>query len=300
MYWIALFCLFFQLLSSEISPYLKECSLTEDQIIPLTGGYSGSQHYQIVERNLVLKIYPKGYQPKRELAVMLQAAEIGIAPKIHWISEDRRAVLMDWIEGHWLTIAEAKKPETIIAVGAALRKVHALPQSPYIRRNSPEELIEYLNVFPPELAPAMEKKKELRLPENSPKVTTHGDLNPRNIFLTPQGVQLIDWSETCFDDPFFDLTTFAILHDLNEAEETLLLQTYIGNRIYRVEKERYDLVKKINLIDQAINLIFLANQLSDDLQNGPVESGSYYVTRFAEETLSPQEFYDWGRCWLRN
>jgi thiamine kinase-like enzyme len=310
MLWIPVFCLFFQLLfSSEITPYLQACSLPEDQVQVLTGGYSGAQHYKIVDgaRNLVLKLYPKGYpeskQAKRELATMLHASRAGIAPKIHWVSDDRRAVLMDCAEGKWLSMAEAKKPENIIAMANTLRQVHELPKSPLVRQSTEarmEELFEILKCgyhIPPELERAIERKKGLHVPENGPKVTIHGDLNPRNIFLTEKGVKLIDWSETCWEDPFFDLACFALLHNLNEEEEELFLHTYLGSS---EEKGRYHLVKEISLIDQAVNLIYLANSLSDDLQDGPVEEWSFYTTLFAEsaENLTPQLLYDWGRCCL--
>lgn len=315
MFWITVFCLFFQLLfASDISSYLKQCSLPEDQIQPLTGGYSGSEHYRIVgqDRILVLKVYPKGYpetnQAKRELATCFQAAEMGLAPKIHWISLDRRAVLMDCVEGPWLSIEAAKNPHNIIAIANALRKVHGLPKSPLTRRSAEarvEELFQILKEnygVSQELELAMQKRRELDRFEMGPKATIHGDLNPRNIFLTSQGVKFIDWSETSWEDPYYDLTCFALLHDLNETEETLLLQAYIGNRVFREEKKRYDLIKKINLIDQAVNLIFLANQLNDNLEDGPIENWSFYTKLFAEsaENLSAQTLYDWGRCCLRN
>ena len=315
MRFIPVFCLFFQcLFSSDISSYLKECSLPENQIQPLTGGYSGSEHYRIIDgdRILVLKVYPKGYpetnQAKRELATMLQAAEIGAAPKIHWISLDKRAVLMDCAQGPWLSLEEAKNPHTIIAIANALREVHALPKSPLVRRSTRERVEELFEILKEnygvsqELEQAMSKRRELHEPETGPKATIHGDLNPRNIFVTSQGVKLIDWSETSWEDPYYDLTCFALLHDLNESEETLLLQAYLGNRVFREEKKRYDLIKAINLIDQAVNLIFLANQLSGDLEDGPIENWSFYTKLFAEsaENLSAQTLYDWGRCCLRN
>jgi len=295
MFWISVFCLFFQLLlSSEIPPYLIE---------PLSGGYSGSHHYRI-DQKFVLKLYPNGYpgtkQAQRELSTMQAAAASGLAPKIHWISADQRAVLMDCMEGSWLTIEEAKKPHNLIAIAHALHKVHTLPKSP-LRRPS-VDLFEYLKAlypFPAELEIAVKNKHELS--ENCPKVTIHGDLNPRNIFLTKEGVKFIDWSETTWADPFLDLATFALLHDLNHIEEMLLLHTYLGNGVLSEHLERYNLIKKNTLLDEAINLIFLANELAEtELQNGPLRDWAYYTAQFAEskENLSPQMLYDWGRCCL--
>ena len=62
---------------------------------------------------------------------MKQAAEIGVAPPIHWISSDGHSILMDYVLGGTLTIEYSKKPEIIANVANLMRKVHSLPKNPF-------------------------------------------------------------------------------------------------------------------------------------------------------------------------
>ncbi len=61
-----------------------------------------------------------------ELYAMKEAAKVGVAPPIHWISADGHSILMDYIPGGTLTIEYGKKPETIANVANSMRKVHGL------------------------------------------------------------------------------------------------------------------------------------------------------------------------------
>ena len=286
----------------------------------LSGGYSTAQNYQLFVNDhlYVLRLQSASSskaQLKRELYSFQQAAEAEIAPKIHWFNSDGKAFLVDYVNGELMTPIEAKRPQNITAVAQALRKVHALPRNPitgqsYVKRTKMlYEILRERQETTPEVESAMQKvEKAIEALSNltTSRVTIHGDLNPRNIFITEKGIQFIDWSETNWEDPFYDLTDFALMHDLEKREEAQFLQKYLETTPTPEEDLHYALIKQINLIGFSFNLILVAQDLIHQQgielnEDSPPLSWSFYTSRFADdrEQLSAQFFYDWGKCGLR-
>jgi hypothetical protein len=280
-------------------------SLWGATITPLTDGYSGTKHdlIECVTGKFVWKIYPEGYagsfQAKQELFSHKNAARLGLAPQIFWISSDERTLLIDFVEGELLTTAKAKEPATLIMIADCLRAVHSLPAV----KETPRELLSLYRFLkrqsqiPKELDEAI---RQWTPPPLGPKVTLHGDLNPRNIFLTKTGIQLIDWTETRLDDPFYYLSYFAFHHNYTDAEEHLLLETYLKRPVTEQELFRYQKIKQTTRLEAAITLIFLAYSLAKNLVDQEILPSTYYAAKFADtrEELSAQFFYDWGKSCL--
>ena len=124
------------------------------------------------------------------------------------------------------------------------------------------------------------------------KVSIHGELNPRNIFITEKDIFLINWEYTGFNDPFFDLSYVAIFHGYNEKEELLLLEHYLQHKPCPSELKRYYLTKQINLYDLCIFFHYFAiklnpnNEKLDDMT--PLKNWSDYTKHFLSIRLRHQ------------
>ncbi|WP_419769577.1 MAG: phosphotransferase [Candidatus Marinarcus sp.] len=57
-------------------------------------------------------------------------------------------------------------------------------------------------------------------------VTTHHDLNPRNILFHKKSIKFIDWEYAGVNDAFFDLATLCFEFGFNKKEEKVLLKSY--------------------------------------------------------------------------
>ncbi len=95
----------------------------------------------------------------------------------------------------------------------------------------------------------------------SPSVNTHGDLNPRNILVTPPTLYFIDWSEEMYTEPFHDLGYFSILMDYSACEDNLLLKNYLLRDPTVNEKKRFALSKKMNFGRLALGGLYIGNKL---------------------------------------
>ncbi len=292
---------------------LQECFKTDleenFQIKPLTGGYSATSiRIDFANKSYVLRIIKESESPCRvntELYAMKEAAKIGVAPPIHWISDDGHLILMDYVQGTTLTIECSKKPEIIANVASLMRKVHNLPKNPFNAPAFKEHMDKFylehskgsknLEIWEAAISIIREGSLELEKLE-SPSVNTHGDLNPRNVLMTSQTLYFIDWSEEMYTEPFQDLGYFSILMDYNSCEDDLLLNSYLLRQPTTYEKKRFLIAKKMNFGRLALGGLYVGNKLSiakeEDNTSHELKEWPYYAKSFAsnDENLSSQFF----------
>lgn len=297
--------------------FFPEIPKEQIAITPLLAGYSDAQNYLVNAsgKPYVLRVFAETELPadlKRELHGMQVGAKLGIAPRVHHVSTDDRAILMDYIEGGTVTLAQIKQPENIVKIAKALRTVHATVQNPYPSASFNDKMEGYyqmlkehslINSAVTEAISRIRIIHEKLAQDVSQKVSTHGDLNPRNIFLTGEGIRLIDWAECNWEDPFYDLTCLTLMNDYSEKEEALLLESYFERLPTTKEKERYSLVKKARLAGSCLVSELLLSQMTQkDLDPAmPLKDWSHYIQLFAsnQEKLPPQFFYDLSRLALQ-
>lgn len=287
------------------------------EVSPLIGGYSEASNFLIKAdpNKYVLRMYPEDGSSAsiaNELSAMKAAAEIGLAPKIVHVSADSHMILMEYIEGNTLTFEQVQKPEVYEKIAGAIRKIHALGQ---VSNTSPSfnEVVEKLYLKVSNVSPQRKEilvaiqlfrqtEREL-LALGAPKVLIHGDLNPRNIFVTNGNVMFIDWSETKREDPFHDLAYFCLLNNCGDVVEGKFLESYLQRIPTLEEKKRYLLIKKTNLIYFSLGMFEAAGTASIDTGE-PLQNWSDYVkVLFApnnENALTPQFFYNMGKSALEN
>lgn len=298
---------------------LKDLLEIENSSI-LRGGYSEAINTKldINGKSYVLRTYPPHRSESeilKEFYTLESASKKEVAPQVFSIFPKEHAVLMAYIPGTHSSLVHPEQRVNLVHFAEVLRKVHQIERNPYLSLNLQERieglyalLTQYTkNLSEIEQAITIIRRGQKALDEfQFQKVTIHGDLNPHNIFITDTGIQLIDWAETSWEHPYYDLACFALLHDYSEEEELLLLTTYLQRSPGIEEKQQYALIKKINLAMFCLSCHGMALKLQSQNpqpinQSSPLKNWSYYVRSFAEdnEKLSAQFFSEYAQVSLK-
>jgi thiamine kinase-like enzyme len=307
-------------INDVIDNYFKEISRDELVITSLLGGNSNdSFHITSKNNRYVLRVKDKDTSKEamqRELFAMIEASKMGISPKVLYSSNESKTMLMDYIPENTATTSQTKEPINCALLAQTIKKAHTISKNPYFVE-SPTEIVEavYAEIrdhqkITASLDEAMNLmysyENELKK-FNSMKVNIHGELNPRNIFITKEGIKLIDWEYTSWEDPFYDLSYIALFHDFDEKEEILLLDSYLQHPHTQEEFERYFLTKKNNFAQLSIFFHYFSLKLNPDKKElddtTSIKDWSYYMTAFSErqgDISSAQFFYDIARCSLNS
>jgi thiamine kinase-like enzyme len=323
---IALLCNFCYCLSSLTAENYIEQILVEglpnENIEDLTvkilkGGLSGAGLYKIdsPKKSYVLRLHSPSdvnSQYDNELFALIEASKRGLSPEVYYVSPDKQAVLMEFIGLPTITLEQAKSSENIVKMANAIRLAHQIEGYPTNGEDLYSKAIRcHQIVLEDKLATKAEIDHALELIKenlkkfesfNYSKVYLHGDLNPRNIFITPERVLLIDWAETSFDDPFSDLTYFALKLDYDGMQEGLLMESYLQRKPTAEEFARFRLNKVIHQAFWSLTNLYLANA---ELKKSPeqtidkfveLKDWGYYQKQSADGTdLSAQYFYELSR-----
>ncbi len=162
-----------------------------------------------------------------EASVQSSAHALGLAPAVLYV--DDQLMLEDYVDGTAWTDEMLSRPAYLDALGAALRRLHALPLT-----GRPFPLKEAARVYFANLSPGADRARAERclatVVATPPPGTTcccHNDLVAANI-VSAGGVMLLDWEYACDNDPMFDLATVVTHHRVARQGRERLLRAYFG------------------------------------------------------------------------
>lgn len=207
---------------------------------PLGGGITNQNfRVDVGSESFVLRIGGAdtellGIDRHTEYAAHRAAASIGIAPEVVYFIEPEGYLVTRFLQARPIPRNEILKPENIRRVASTLKQYHALPAIPAVF--SPFRTIEsyaaiarrYNVMFPENFDWLMERLREIEeafLKHPFDPRLCHNDLLNEN-FLDDGNVRIIDWEYAGMGDPAFDLANFAVHHQLNDAQQELLLNEY--------------------------------------------------------------------------
>jgi aminoglycoside phosphotransferase (APT) family kinase protein len=233
-------------------------SAASPDIRPMTGGVSGAFVFLVEVRGkgFVLRVEgpasplrnPHQYQSMRI------AAEQGIAPKVHYLDEDDRVVMMDFIEDKPLQTYPDGALGLARAIGALLGKLQTAPLFPgfvdypdivsrlwrHVCRTGlfADGLLDDASQRLAQICSAYD-------PRVSHYVSSHNDVLPRNVLFDGKQIWLIDWESAYRNDPLVDVATALDNFSPSPELEDILLQAWLGRAPDRALQERLAQVRAL-------------------------------------------------------
>jgi aminoglycoside phosphotransferase (APT) family kinase protein len=239
---------------------------------PLSGGLSGAGVWRIRVGGIayLLKVEPPERDglrdPHRSYACMKLAAQACIAPRVRYADPDDGVMILDHIEAADYFGARA---DLVVELAQTVRALHATPGF--------APLVDYLDGLAALVGQARgavrggafqtwERLYAVCKALRPQPVSSHNDLNPRNILFDGRRVWLIDWEAAFRADRDVDLAAIANTYAADPDGEALLLRTYFGREATAVEHARLWLFRQVSHVFHAA--IFLAGQARGDSLQG--------------------------------
>jgi len=243
-----------------------------DKISPLTEGMSQSLVYrlEIAGRSYALRIHLRTYgaNPTQHFAYMQQAADAGIAPRVHYASEADKIVITDFI-------TRAPLPADMIGVLApVLRTLHELP--PFHESVDQFAVIEtfvaqFASFFP--VDDLFDRYAEVAavFPRTSDRVSSHHDLKPENLAFDGERLYLLDFEAAFLDDRNFDLVIPGNFFVRSDDDVERYLARYYGAPASPGQRARYELIRITEHVFYAVFLASLVKRAGLTCDTEPAE-----------------------------
>ncbi|WP_340645051.1 phosphotransferase [Phenylobacterium sp.] len=232
-----------------------------DSIATVSGGLSGALTYRIrvggIAYLLRVETQRDGFKdPDRWYRCMAIAAQACLAPRVRYADAADGVAIMEFIpEQSWSLDYAGTREDLIVEAAQGVRALHQAPAFPplvdYMEGMdavltgfratglmAPEAISELLDGYGAVRAAYRTDPADL--------VSSHNDLNPRNILYDGRRLWFIDWESSFLADRHVDLATLAnfITHDAGEEE--LLLRTYFGQAPDSRQRARHVVMRQVN------------------------------------------------------
>ena len=187
-------------------------TLEVEDIAPLTGGCSSALVYKIMvdEKPYVLRIILRVdafNDPVRQYACMNAAAEAGISPHVHYADTKDALAVTDFIA---TVPSEEPSDSVLVKLAQTIKSIHTTPLFPALVNylDGIDRLIErfcHSDILPEEATREhFRHYAQVRkaYPRHDPDlVSSHNDLNPRNILFDGKRLWVIDWRSATIGTP---------------------------------------------------------------------------------------------------
>jgi len=241
-----------------------------EEIAPLTGGGSPAIVLRFVVNTLpyvlriVQQINPLN-DPVRQLACLNIASEAGISPRVHYADAGDAVAITDFIAP--VPLREYPGP-LLIGIVDAIKAIQSAPLFPPLAHSMDlvDRFIEQFRSLEtlPERATREHFACYARIQEVYPRhdtdlVSSHNDLNPRNILFDGKRLWVVDWDTAFRNDRYADLASVAnfFFRDEPDEEETLL-RAYFGDTLDEYRRARFFLMRQVSHMAYAMLLLLSA------------------------------------------
>ena len=261
-----------------------------DSLATVSGGLSGALTYRIRVGGIayLLRIETQRddfKDPHRWYRCMAIAASACLAPRVRHADAADGVAIMEFIpEQSWALDYAGTRQDLIVEAAQAIRALHQTPAFP--------PLVDYMTGMDAVLAGlqatgllAPEATSELldcygRLravyqTDPADLVSSHNDLNPRNILYDGRRLWFIDWESSFLADRHVDLATLANFITHTEDEEDLLLRTYFGQAPDERQRARHAVMRQINHLFYGLTMLTAVARMRPGQQaNGGLDGPS--------------------------
>lgn len=174
-----------------------------------------------------------------EYKIQKKAYKKNIAAKPILLDEKNKLIICDFLKGKHKYKLKNKDIKELVKTIKKLHKIQTSQKTydfkkdlkQYKKLLKDETSIKSIKICKKELKKVNLYKKEI--------VTTHHDLNPKNILFYKNRIKFIDWEYAGTNDLFFDLATICFEFKLNKKEKRIVLKSYL-------EKIDNESIKKLN------------------------------------------------------
>ncbi|HSO37160.1 MAG TPA: phosphotransferase [Labilithrix sp.] len=236
-----------------------------ESVTALTGGLSGAKVFRICVGGSAYLLRLEGARdvfrdPARWYACMRTAAEAFLAPRVRYACAEDGVAIMDFVPERPLALDYAgDRSELVIDLAKAVRALHATPAFPPLMDylDAMDGLVGQLRasrIAPADPSPFVRYAEAAAVYRRlSPElVSSHNDLNPRNVLYDGERLWLIDWESSFRADRYVDLAAVANMFTSSPREEDLLLRTYFGADPDVATRARLFLARQINHVFYAV------------------------------------------------
>ncbi|CAN5553078.1 hypothetical protein BH10PSE5_BH10PSE5_27630 [soil metagenome] len=261
-----------------------------DSVATVSGGLSGALTYRIRVGGIAYLLRVETQRdsfkdPDRWYRCMAIAAKACLAPRVRFADPTTGVAIMEFIpEQSWALDYSGTRVDLIVEAAQAIRALHQAPAFP--------PLVDYMDgmdavwagfkatglLAPEAISELLDRYGAVRAAyrtDPADLVSSHNDLNPRNILYDGRRLWFIDWESSFLADRHVDLATLAnfITHDT--AEEDLLLRTYFGQAPDARQRARHAVMRQVNhLFYGLIMLTAVARMRPGEQASGGLEGPS--------------------------
>lgn len=241
-----------------------------DAIAPVSGGLSGAGVFRIRVGGIAYLLRLEGpadvfRDPARWYGCMRTAAEAFLAPRVRYADADDGVAIMDFISERSLALEYAgSKADLITDLAQTVRALHAAPPFPPLMDylDGMEALIGRFRagglLTSQAIAEPLARYAELAAAYRGlapDLVSSHNDLNPRNVLYDGTRLWLVDWESSFHADRYVDLATLVNFFAADPEEEALLLRVYFGRAPDAARLARLFLARQINHVFYAMSFL---------------------------------------------
>jgi len=277
----------------------------------LSGGVSYNTQYlcTVNDKKYVVRVLKEPLPTRHnEVSVHLFAANKFFAPMIHYYehNEEFSFVIMDFINGHTLTLDEAHRFDVLDLMAEKIRLIHQWDASllPYSsKRDLFAEITEnykkiknknLCSFLIPILEEVLHKAEIINQKVKSEQrlfVVNHNDLLPRNIFFTGNNIVIIDWENVGLNDVFYDLASYSMFACLNDEDDFYLLTQYLQRSPLYSDIQHFKCVKLMSRVFDTFSVFAFLDYISESIPMESIEDFMYYQNIFAQDSsINSSEF----------
>lgn len=262
---------------------------TLDAVKPLAGGLSGASIYRIrvggIAYLLRIEGAPDAFRdPGRWYRCMGAAAAAFLAPRVRYADAADGVAIMDFIEERSVVLDyRGTRADLIVEAAQTIRALHETPAFP--------ALVDYMDgmdgliwtfqasglIAPAATRELFDRYAVLRAgyrTAEGDRVSSHNDLNPRNILYDGARLWLVDWESSFLADRYVDLATLANVFAHTPEEEALLARTYFGQPPDAQSQARLYLMRQINQVFYGVIMLNGVAAECPDLRETSLEAPS--------------------------
>jgi aminoglycoside phosphotransferase (APT) family kinase protein len=239
----------------------------------IAGGASQAEIYRIEVSGRPYLLRLEGgrrggfHDPHRSFRCMRIAAEIGVAPPLHYADPETGAAVMDFVPTRSMFEYPGERLALLRDLGGLIARLQGGANFPRLAEYPGIVahilgLVRASTLFAPGLldqhAEALAQIRDAYRWDASSLVASHNDLNPGNILFDGQRLWLVDWETAFLNDPLVDAATAANYLATTGEQEDLLLDRCLGRAPQADDRARFTLMRQMTRLFYAGLMLSIA------------------------------------------